>query len=137
VAATASQSAVQHYTLHDNTASACPTWQGHEDPNAASSSEDQAAASGPPSQEEIDAAEAAVKQWGDYIRAMKEQGMNNKSPEVGSSPKAQPAWLLCDLFRGGPPHNQQVACLPGELCSCWGAGSNEQQGLWWWSKQMA
>jgi hypothetical protein len=58
--------------------------QGHEDPNAASSAEDQAAASGPPSQEEIDAAEAAVKQWGDYIRAMKEQGLNNKSPEVRS-----------------------------------------------------
>lgn len=34
-------------------------------------------------QEEIDAAEAGVKQWGDYVRTLKEvHGLGNKDPQV-------------------------------------------------------
>ncbi|KAJ9526198.1 hypothetical protein QJQ45_009663 [Haematococcus lacustris] len=64
--------------------------QGYTDPSAQGGD---ASAQGPPSQEELDAAQAAVLGWGNHIRGLKEQqGKGNKDPEVQAAVASLKAW---------------------------------------------
>ncbi|KAJ9526105.1 hypothetical protein QJQ45_009547 [Haematococcus lacustris] len=64
--------------------------QGYTDPGAQG---DEASVQGPPSQEELDAAQAAVLGWGNHIRGLKEQhGKGNKDPEVQAAVASLKAW---------------------------------------------